>query len=170
MLEKSSQEENVTKTWEDEGMANNQEDAERQLIAYTKPLITIPPINLLSRFDALANLSEEQLDDKEEELVHSKGTLTEEVESESETELVLDDARKELHCNYLLGEDATKDSGDIGMNESAVEDMRLVVSDGEGKRKKRGRPRGSKTGVKIQDTETRRSTRLQGDSPQKNSQ
>ncbi|CAI9099237.1 OLC1v1036022C1 [Oldenlandia corymbosa var. corymbosa] len=122
---------------------------------------------LVQQEKRLISKEQDQIDDKEEEHVHSKGNLTKEVESESETELVLDDARNELHSNYLLREDETKDDGDIGMNESAVEDMRLVVFDGEEIKKKRGRPRGSKTGVKVQGTETRRSTRLQGDSPQK---
>ncbi|CAI9090064.1 OLC1v1024754C1 [Oldenlandia corymbosa var. corymbosa] len=141
ILETNSQEENLKNTWEDDDIANYNENTERQLVDYKKATILIPPLNLSSRFDNLVDLSEDQPPSIEEEQEKVNDGIIDEIASDSETELAYEDSGIEIPV--ISQQDVTRDDGDIGNQESDMEDVRLVVSNGEDQKKKRGRPRGS---------------------------
>ncbi|CAI9106428.1 OLC1v1005581C1 [Oldenlandia corymbosa var. corymbosa] len=112
ILEKSSQEENLKNTLEEDDMANNTVNAERQLIEYRKPSILLSPLNLLSCFDILADISEDQPNVIKEEQGKVDDRMADEVASDSETELAYTDSGEGIHV--ISQQDVTRDDGDIG--------------------------------------------------------
>ncbi|CAI9106041.1 OLC1v1005096C1 [Oldenlandia corymbosa var. corymbosa] len=91
ILEKSSKEENLGKTWDDEGKMDDFEKTETQLIVYKEPLATIPPINLSAMFDILANLRVEQVGVSEAGFVNQENEFLDEIASDSDTKMAYDE-------------------------------------------------------------------------------
>ncbi|CAI9106467.1 OLC1v1005628C1 [Oldenlandia corymbosa var. corymbosa] len=166
ILEKSLEEENLQDTWEEVDVVSTHGNENRQLTVYKKPPFSVYPLNLSSRFDLLTDMPEDQQEDitvdQEKVRIHLDG----EISSESKTEMYDSDERVNISSHLVI----TRDDQEVGKQDSNMEVARLVVSDGEEQKKKRGRPRGSTKMVRTYGKETRRSTRLQGDTPTKVSQ
>ncbi|CAI9108911.1 OLC1v1008617C1 [Oldenlandia corymbosa var. corymbosa] len=160
ILEKISQEENLKTTWENDGKIEDLENMNTQLVVYTEPTVSIPTINLSSRFDLLKNLQEDQINDTGERDINQGNEFLDEVASESDVEMAYDETVKEQEEGLITEERRIHDDVQVGLLDETIEDARLVVSDGEDNKKKRGRPEGSTKEQRIRASETRRSTKL----------
>ncbi|CAI9094992.1 OLC1v1030841C1 [Oldenlandia corymbosa var. corymbosa] len=175
ILEKSSEKLHPIESWETEGVAQigNQENPKTEL-AVTKHLAVIKqhavstrieehtsPLKLSDRFDVLAELI---VNDKPNDVYNDEKGIMNGVEVEGE--LVSTKVSDNNLGTEMQLEHEVLDNNSIGSKTDSDEHIlahRGSVSDDEQEQKKRGRPRGSKKVTLIPGTETRRSTRIQGD-------
>ncbi|CAI9090072.1 OLC1v1024762C1 [Oldenlandia corymbosa var. corymbosa] len=93
ILEKSSEEENLQDTWEEDDVVSTYGNENRQLIVYKKSPFSVSPFNLSSRFDLLTDVSEDQQEDITVDQEKVRVDLDGEISSDSETEMYDSDER-----------------------------------------------------------------------------
>ncbi|CAI9103073.1 OLC1v1001505C1 [Oldenlandia corymbosa var. corymbosa] len=159
VLEKNKMEENIADPWEEE-VPINKKNREQQLVLYQDPEKII---KLSDRFQVLSELHDddefsEMEENRDEEQIHHDSDG-----SHSDTE----EAYSELQCDTYGKTVETSAVDDMAIVKLTtvpeMEDARLVVSDGEEKKKKPGRPKGSTKSVKQASSKTLSSARLSGD-------
>ncbi|CAI9117309.1 OLC1v1018679C1 [Oldenlandia corymbosa var. corymbosa] len=121
------------------------------------------------RFQILTDIQEDGYISEQEGNTDEKSMAQETDVSNSDMELDFTDLQLDQGQNSKMVGSSTKDDSGIGKsdNTTRVEDARLVASDGEGKKKKPGRPKTSTKTAKKPGPKTRTSTRISRDPPRK---
>ncbi|CAI9095029.1 OLC1v1030881C1 [Oldenlandia corymbosa var. corymbosa] len=166
VLEKNKMEENLADPWEEEVLINK-ENREQELVLYQDPEKTI---KLSDRFQVLSELLEDDEFSEMEENQDEQQINHDSDGSHSDTEEAYSELQRDTY-GKTVETSAVNDMAIVKLTTvPEMEDARLVVLDGEEKKKKPGRPKGSTKSVKQVSSKTRSWAGLNGDLSSKISQ